>query len=319
MHSLQYEASGRAPNFAAPQRLRTTELATHVVSSKPAQRMRTQNLLPIAILSLLLAACQDDPKNTPQYKQLQEDSQRIEQVVAEKDSAMNTLFASFNRISENLRTIRTKQGQLLAPTGGIEGGGTIEDRIMDDIAEIDLLLAENRALIERMRGQSKSSAANISELKGTLAELERSMAERDAEIADLKEELASSNNSLATLIAMYRDKTQLADMQRSELNTAYYAVGTAKELRENGVLSKEGGLAGIGGVNKLNMDNLAKGYFTRVDVLAVQEIPILGKKAKLATAHPEGSYRFEDGAAKLIITDYNTFWSVSKYLVVVVE
>lgn len=281
--------------------------------------MRTQNSLPIAILTLLLVACQEDPKNTPQYKQLQEDSERIEQVVAEKDSTINALFGSFNRISENLRTIRAKQGQLMAPTSGIEGEGTMEDRIMGDIAEIDMLLAENRALIERMRGQSKSSAANISELKGTLAELERSMAERDAEIATLKEELASSNSSLATLIAMYRDKSQLADMQRSELNTGYYAVGTAKELRENGVLSKEGGLAGIGGVNKLNMDNLAKSYFKRIDVLAVQEIPVLGKKAKLATAHPEGSYRFEEGASKLIITDHHAFWSVSKYLVVVVE
>ena len=47
------------------------------------------------------------------------------------------------------------------------------------------------------------------------------------------------------------------------------------------------------------------------------EIPIGGTKAKLATSHPEGSYRLEDGAAKLVITNPEKFWSISKYLVVV--
>jgi hypothetical protein len=135
----------------------------------------------------------------------------------------------------------------------------------------------------------------------------------------VKEQLASTNSSLATLIEMYRDKSQLADMQRNELNTAWYAVGTSKELRNNGVLTKEGGVIGLGGVNKLNTSDLAKGYFTRIDITSTTSIPVAAKKAKLATTHPEGSYRFENGATKLVITDPAAFWSISKYLVVEVE
>jgi len=279
--------------------------------------MRTAHILPLFAFALL-TACTQDPKETPQFQQLAEDNDRTRAEIAEKDSMINDLFGTVNRISENLRIIRTKQGQLGSADGGSEGMN-VEERIMGDIQSIDGLLAENRALIERLRKQSKGSATSMAELQRTVEDLDRSVSEKDEEIALVKEQLASTNSSLATLIEMYRDKSQLADLQRNELNTAWYAVGTAKELRENGVLAKEGGIAGIGGVNKLNTNDLAKGYFTRIDITRDSSIPVVAKKAKLATTHPEGSYRFEEGAAKLVIIDPNAFWSISKYLVVVVE
>jgi archaellum component FlaC len=271
------------------------------------------------LLITLLSACTQDPKTTEPYRQLEEDQQRTAAVIAEKDSTINALFGTFNRISENLRTIRSKQGELVAPGTGTENKDDMEQRIMGDIEQIDGLLSENKGLIAQLRKQAKTSKSSIAELERTIADLERSSAEKSEEIGMLKEQLASTNSSLATLIEMYRDKSQLADMQRGELNAAYYAIGTAKELKEKGVLTKEGGVAGIGGVNKLNTANLPTDYFTSVDITGTQEIVIGAKKAKLTTSHPEGSYRFENGAAKLVITDPTKFWSISKYLVVVVE
>lgn len=273
----------------------------------------------ILLLSLLaLQACESDPTLSPQYQQLEEDSKHTASLVAERDSTINDLFGTVNRISENLRTVRTKQGQLASPGDGMEQGADVEQRIMGDIENIDALLAENRTLIEKLRKQAKGSAKAIAELEKTVADLEASMAEKDTEIAALKDQLASTNTSLATLIEMYRDKSQLADMQRGELNAAYYIVGTSKELRASGILAKEGGVAGIGAVNKLNTENLASSNFKRIDVVETLEIPLLAKKAKLATTHPAGSYKLE-GGEKLVILDPNAFWSVSKYLVVVVD
>lgn len=266
----------------------------------------------------LFSACSQDPKASPEFQQLNEDNALSLARIAEKDSMVNDLFGTMNRISENLRTIRTKQGQLGSPDAGAEGGN-MEERIMSDIESIDALLAENRALIERLRSQSKNSANKLAELERTVTNLEQTIAEKDQEISMLKDQLSSTNSSLATLIEMYRDKSQLADMQRGELNEAWYAVGTAKELRENGVLTKEGGVIGIGSVNKLNTTELSTEYFTRIDITSVSSIPVAAKKAKLATNHPEGSYRFENGATKLVIVDPNAFWSISKYLVVVVD
>lgn len=276
---------------------------------------RTLSLL--LATGLLFAACTNDPGTDPRYQQLKEDTDRAQAMVAERDSTINALFATFNKINDNLRDIRTKQGQLTSPTGASPEGPDMEERIMNDIRGIDELLAENRELIGRMRSQAKSSAQGLKALEQTVAGLEQSMAEKDREVETLKEELSSANSSLATLIDMYRDKSQLADMQRNELNTAYYAVGTSKELRAAGVLTKEGGVAGIGGTNKLNMDHLPRDVFQQIDVLRTQEITGLAGKPKLVTSHPSGSYRLDDG--RLEITDPNTFWSVSKYLVVVVD
>lgn len=275
-------------------------------------------LLALMAASVLIA-CESDPTQSPQYQQLSEDAQRTEAVVAQRDSTINALFGAMNRISENLRTIRAKQGQLAQPAEGVETDADMEKRIMDDISSIDGLLAENRSLLERMRKQAKQNAASMAELERTIADLESTITAKDEEVAALKEQLSSTNASLATLIDMYRDKSQLADMQRGELNTAYYAVGTAKELRANGVLAKTGGVAGIGSTDKLNTENLAQNYFTRMDVTMTLEIPVMAKKAKLATTHPAGSYKFEGGAEKLVITDPNAFWSISKYLVIVTE
>lgn len=281
--------------------------------------MIMRNLLTALLLATGLVACTSEPETDPRVQQLEEDSQRLSSKVTSQDSTINNLFGTLNRISENLRTIRSKQGQLVSPGEGVESGVSPEDRIMGDIASIDSLLGANRNLVEKLRKQAKANGKAIGELERTVADLERSLAEKDQEIAQLKDQLASTNSSLATLIQMYRDKSQLSDMQRNELNTAYYAIGTAKELRENGVLTKEGGVAGMGGVNKLNTESLPRNYFTQIDIMNTQEIALASKKAKLVTSHPAGSYRLEPEAGKLVITDVNAFWSISKYLVVVVD
>ncbi|MBK6882673.1 MAG: hypothetical protein IPH05_06970 [Flavobacteriales bacterium] len=46
---------------------------------------------------------------------------------------------------------------------------------------------------------------------------------------------------------------------------------------------KEGGVAGIGGVNKLNTATLPADHFTEIDITNTLEITIGGTKAKLAS------------------------------------
>jgi hypothetical protein len=274
--------------------------------------------LPLFVLAALMFSCTTEPTTDPLVEQLEQDNARSIAQVSERDSVINELFGTMNRISENLRTIRSKQGQLLEPADAAEQGADLEQRIMGDLQHIDGLMMENRQLVERLRQQAKGNAAALSELERTIAGLESNIQEKDAEIGTLKEQLASSNSSLATLIEMYRDKSQLSDMQRMELNTAYYVVGTTKELKESGVLTKEGGFIGIGGVNRLNTASLSTDAFQRIDVVRTTEFTLGAKKAKLVTTHPDGSYRLE-GGNKLVVTDADAFWSISKYLVVVVE
>jgi hypothetical protein len=106
------------------------------------------------------------------------------------------------------------------------------------------------------------------------------------------------------------------------MNTAYYCVGTYKELRDNKVLNKEGGFLGLGKKKTLNAD-FNKDYFTQIDITKVKTIPVNGKNAKLVTNHPSASYKLEVDSKKraksLTITDEEEFWKSSKYLVISID
>ena len=276
-------------------------------------------LFSLMTAATLLWSCKEDPTQSEQYKQLEEHDQQVASESGMKDSTINYMFGSFNRISENLRTIREKQGLLGKGENGVESGADMETRIVEDLRAIDSLLSVNKQLIARMRKDAKAQGGKIAELQKTIDELERTIGERDAEIGTLKEQLTSTNASLASMIQMYQDKDQLAGMQRNELNTAWYCVGTQKELTANGVLTKEGGFIGLGKVSKLNTAAMNKEYFKQIDVTQVLEIPINAKKAKVVTSHPAGSFKLEGQVDKLVIGDVAQFWSVSKYLVIVVD
>lgn len=281
--------------------------------------MKIRIAFPVLLAAALVACEEPDPRQSEPYKQLETEHQATIESSAGKDSTINDLFGAFNRIGDNLRMIREKEGLLSAPGAGDVGtADNSEEWMLAEIRAIDSLLNENRALIARMRREAKGNNKQLSELHRTVDELEKSMSAKDTEISALKEELSSANSSLATLIEMYRDKDQLATDQEVKLNSAWYCVGTSKELRENGVLTKEGGFIGIGRSDRLNASSLNKDWFKQLDASTTTSVPVSGKKPKLITSHPEGSYVFE-GTTSLKITDAEAFWSMSKYLVVVVE
>jgi hypothetical protein len=271
--------------------------------------------------ALLLSACKSDPTQSEQYKHLEEDNARVAEESVMKDSTINDMFGAFNRVSENLRTIREKQGLLKKGGQNVESGKTMEQGILEDLRSIDSLMSVNKRIVARMKKSSAASDNRLSELQRSIAEFERSINEKDAEISSIKEQLASTNASLASMIEMYQDKEQQANMQLDELNTAYYCVGTQKELRDNNVLTKEGGVIGIGGVNKLNTASLNMDYFKQIDITKVTVIPVDAKKAKVVTSHPAGSYELvgTDHVDNLTIKDTAAFWSLSKYLVIEAE
>ncbi|MFT3885216.1 MAG: hypothetical protein QM724_07240 [Flavobacteriales bacterium] len=277
-----------------------------------------KNLLTAVLATgLLFQACQNDPTQSEQYKHLEEERTKVASESSMKDSTINDMFGAFNRVSENLRAIREKQG-LLSKGRGVESGKNMEETMAADLHAIDSLLNENKKIIAKLRQTSSTQGKKLSELEKSILELERTVGEKDTEIASLKEQLSSTNASLASMIQMYQDKDQLAMAQKGELNTAWYCVGTAKELKDNGVVTKEGGFVGIGKSTKLNTQGMNLGYFKKIDITRSTVIPVNAKKAKVITSHPADSYKLvgEGKVDNLTVTDTAAFWSVSKYLVI---
>jgi hypothetical protein len=71
------------------------------------------------------------------------------------------------------------------------------------------------------------------------------------------------------------------------------------------------------------MEDFNRKYFTSIDITQTDEIDLYVNRVKMVTTHPADSYKYiptEDGKVKaLIIMEPVEFWSVSKYLVMMVE
>ncbi|MBR5193935.1 MAG: hypothetical protein IKW37_05990, partial [Bacteroidaceae bacterium] len=72
----------------------------------------------------------------------------------------------------------------------------------------------------------------------------------------------------------------------------------------------------------LENDDFNKDYFTQVDIRTDKSIKLYSKSAELLTTHPDGTYELvkdNEGLLTLSILNPNKFWSVSRYLVILVK
>ena len=257
----------------------------------------------------------------------------LSMVVAEKDSIINDIFFSLNQITENLTTIKEREKLISSSIDNNEIKKQASVQISEDIQTIDQLLQENKATIARLqRNASELKKANmqIGELNKTIKNLTEQVEARDSEISNLKEELKDMNIKVAkmnediaslnsTVDALSGDKNRLeGDVKSSadRMNTAYYILGTQKELLAKEIIYKSGF---IGRTIRVN-ENRSLDSFTQIDIRNFNEVIIGKKDVTLVTTHPSESYELvmsDKGiVSSLEIKDKARFWEYSKVLVI---
>lgn len=269
-------------------------------------------------------ACGREAKKKAEELQSRTDS--LMSQTMQKDEAINEFIRSINEIQGTLDTIKQKENIInLTTDRGGELKLSAKDQIKSDIQTIYSLMQKNKETINALSKKLKSSNLKVSELNKMVDRLNKELASKAAEIEDLRNKLAKLNASfemanlkIDTLSRTVKDQgTQISNQsqtiasQDEALNTAYYVIGTNKELKSSGIIKSGEVLA-----------DFNKELFTRIDVRKVTEISILSKKAKILSNHPSSSYKFV-GDKKVIqslqILDYKAFWSNTKYLVIVVD
>ncbi|MDD4191287.1 MAG: hypothetical protein PHI28_08150 [Mangrovibacterium sp.] len=289
-----------------------------------------RSIIGIAVVMISMTSCQ---QRKIDRMELEQDS--ITQAVLRRDSAILDFVASMNEIQENLDSINMIQSIVkVQPDRGRELQQGAKDRIISDLRTINELLQKNKDLIARLQRQVSSSGMKIAELQRAIVNLNRMAEEKTAEIVllrgemeklnldvkDLNTQLKSAEDKNVSQEKVIQEQTEAIEQQTAVMNTAWYAFGTAKELIQNGVLEKEGGVLGLGRILKIK-EGFNREFFTQVDIRDLKSIPLYVKKAELVSTHPAGSYHFtrEDKIESLDIDHPQEFWKASRYLVIVID
>ncbi|MEI6695745.1 MAG: hypothetical protein WCO13_06735 [Bacteroidota bacterium] len=283
-----------------------------------------KKLLYLIPVLLIFVGC-----NNKEVEKLKSENQQLLTISNSKDSIINDFFGSFDQIEGNLTEIKAKEGVIsINASQNTEIKQDARQRINDDIQQINDLMEKNKQAIATLKHKLKSSNMKIKKLEEMLARYEKQLLDKDVEIEQLKQQLLNLNFTVETLNAsvdtlkrVNKAKDEVISQKVDEMNTAYYALGTEKELKANKVISKSGGFIGIGRNQKVQQDFNTE-YFKKIDITKLTSITINAKKAKLLTSHPSSSYSFEatdKKVEKLLISNPKEFWKVSKYLIIVLD
>lgn len=285
------------------------------------------------VLALGLFACQPDSENsseTPggnnsinnkELEDLKSENLNLKHQLAVKDSMYNYYAAYMNDIRTNLDLIQGKQKNLFDKTTNPEMLSATDPNIVEDIQELGKLLNDNQAKIAKLKAEIKNNNTQMNAFEEMIISLSEEVESKNMEIFQLQQELENMDAAFGELFEAFKETSETLETTTNELNTAFYAYGTKKELIDNNVITTEGGFIGIG-KNKELADNFNHDYFTQVNIMDLIEIPLGFEKVEMVTSHPSASYELKSGngqVTKLVINDPKAFWSVSKYLVMVVK
>ena len=274
-----------------------------------------KKLLLACTCATLLVSC---GQNSAEYKKLkaENDSLKIENTKA--TSEMNEILSTLNDVEADIQSIRDAENylNLQQQTGG-EFSKSNREQIKQNMQLISETLKKNKETISQLEDKLKKSrlSSELDQKATMIVALQEDLAKKNVRIQELDEMVSSLNEDVENLATTAAVQSEKLNEQDKALNTAYYCFGTAKELKDQKILS--GG--GLFSKSKVLQSGFNKDYFISVDVREVKEIPLFAAKAKLKSNHPEGSYEFvkdEDGNLTLNITDPKTFWSLGKYLVI---
>ena len=239
---------------------------------------------------------------------------------------INGWLAAFDEIENNLTVIKEKEKLITVNSSDTEVSKNRKEQILEDIKSINNLIEENKKKIASLNAQLKASGGTIKGLQTRIASLEESMLQYETEIADLKStlvtkdsEIGQLNNHVVALNDTITRKVETINLQTDKLNQAFLASGTYKDLKEKGLVIKDGGFIGLGRKEFL-VEDFSDSLFTEIDITQITTIPVNSKDARLITEHPSSSYELikenDKQIAYISITNPEEFWKISKYAVV---
>jgi chromosome segregation ATPase len=285
-------------------------------------------LFSLSILLVLFTSC---GKQSSDYRSLQAQNDSLQNAKQKLQEEVDGYFSAMNQIEQNIEKIKSTENTISIQPVGKELDDDMRTKINDDMTYLNDMLQANKDELARLKAKIKRSAFRSSELERTVTRLTKALEEETTKVAQLQTELAQKDSlivkldtkvsemgkNLEDLSTDNKSKETKIKEQDEAIHTAWYVFGTKQELKEQKIVTTEG----LFSQQRVLQHDFNKNYFVRIDARNTKSIPLYSSRAKILTSHPKSSYTLEkqNGNFVLLITDTDSFWSISKYLVVEVE
>ncbi len=259
---------------------------------------------------------------------LQNQKLEMSNQLSQRDSIINGWVTAFNEIESDIQKITAREQILTMQSNNPEISKDKKAEIIKELAYVKEMIDSNKKKLSSLNAQLRNSGIKIAGLQNQIDTLNANIARRDSEMAVLRTDLGNRdvqigelNSRVGNMTTAIQSDSAKISQQTAEMNKAFVVSGTYKDLKEKGVVIKEGGVLGLGKKESLQENFKDDNLFTQVDISTTKTIPVNSKSAKLVTEHPSDSYKMvKDETNKIIayieIEDPASFWKLSKYAVV---
>ncbi len=267
--------------------------------------------------------------NEEEYSRYEE---TLDSMVVSKDSAIEKLTLMLVGVEHQLALLNSHTPMLNLNSERNDNNHKLaQEVIFAEIAVINAQINDSKDKIAELKGKLSSASKEKTTMSKMIAMLNRQLYDSEKRVEQLQDKLSEMgvfsnrlNASLDSMLGKSKEQSEQIALLQLEMNTAFYTFGTYKELKEQGIVTKQGGFLGLFGRTKVPQQNFNKSsYFNRINKEETHFIPVYAKNVQLLTNHPSGSYKFvagENGSVELIeITDPEKFWDTSDYLIAMVE
>ena len=288
--------------------------------------MAMKKLIPLCAMgALLLASCSGEKGKS------NADSLQIVTVQYEQASDLNdSLLLLMGDIYDGLDSINTQEGLLYSMGNGSEKFDRRAE-VRQNLQGIKDRLQKNRDLLSQMQAKLDATGGENTVLKKTVADLQARIERQEAKIADLTTQLEAANTEIQQLneqVTKGQEDLQAETSAREQAqaeateaenaaNRVYYAIGTNKELKQNGLLEKK-----FLGATKVLKGEFNENYFTVGDKRNLSVINTGGKKVKIWSNMPKDSYEIIDnanGTQSVKILNPQDFWQLTPFLIIQID
>jgi chromosome segregation ATPase len=279
---------------------------------------------------LMFSACEGEKQETVDQDQEQAIAEATRQELATAVADRDQLLSLVTEISESMEQIKQMENVVSVTSGDSEDDQVRRQQVQADIQAIQATLKDRREKLAALEKKLSSSNLTNSNLRKTIESLRsqidtqtkeieslrNNLADATARIGELDAQVENLNETVSTVTTEKEEAQQKNTELSNELNTCYYAVGSNSELKDHKIVE-----TGFLKKSKLMKGEFDQSFFTTADKRTLTTIHLHSSKAEVLTNQPKSSYAIEtvNGQKVLRITNSQSFWSLSNYLVIKID